>query len=52
MEPRLIGEKDLNDLCSDFELIKDKSQLLGSRLEQWDLLQRKCTQWTTNKGYS
>ena len=33
MEPKLIGQKDLNHLCRDLELTKDKSQLLGSRLK-------------------
>ena len=35
----MIGLNDLNDLCRDLELTKDKSQLLGSRLKQWNLLQ-------------
>ena len=39
MEPKLIGQKDLNDFCRDLVLTKDKSQLLGSRLKQWNLLQ-------------
>ena len=38
MEPKLMCQKDLNDLCRDLELTKDKSQLLGSRLKQWNLL--------------
>ena len=39
MEPKLIGQKDLHDLCRNFELTNYKSQLLGSRLNQWNLLQ-------------
>ena len=39
MEQKLISQKDWNDLCRDLELTKDKSQLLGSRLNQWNLLQ-------------
>ena len=38
MEPKLVGQKDLNDLYRDLELTKDKSQLLGSRFKQWNLL--------------
>ena len=38
MEPILIGQEDLNDLCRDLKLTKDKSKLLGSRLKQCNLL--------------
>ena len=38
MEPMLIGQKDLNDLCRELQLTKVKSQLLGLRLKQWNLL--------------
>ena len=39
METKLIRQKDLNDLCGDLKLIKDKSEILGSRLKHWNLLQ-------------
>ena len=39
MEPKLISQNDLNDLCRNLELTEDKCQLLGSRLKQWNLLQ-------------
>ena len=39
MEPKWIDQKGLNDLCRDLELTKDKSQLLGSLMKQWNLLQ-------------
>ncbi|XP_073533089.1 uncharacterized protein [Phyllobates terribilis] len=37
-EPHLITQSDLNDLVSDLDLPKIKAELLGSRLQQWNLL--------------
>ena len=34
VEPKLIGQKDLDDLCRDLELTKDESQLLGPQLKK------------------
>lgn len=36
----LLSQSELNDLCRDLELSKSKSQLLGSRLQQWNFLQK------------
>jgi hypothetical protein len=37
-EPILINQKMLNDLVRDLDLSKQKSELLGSRLKEWNLL--------------
>ena len=37
-EPHFISQNELNDLVRDLELSKTKSELLGSRLQQWNLL--------------
>ncbi|GBM49782.1 hypothetical protein AVEN_207006-1, partial [Araneus ventricosus] len=39
-QPRLFTQPELNDLVRDLELPKSKSQLLGSRLQQWNLLEK------------
>lgn len=36
--PLLINQKRLNDLCRDLTLTKEKSELLSSRLKEWNLL--------------
>lgn len=36
--PHLITQEELNDLCRDLNLSKGHSELLGSRLQQWNLL--------------
>lgn len=41
-EPHLINQIELNDLVRDLGLTKDKAELLGSRLKQWNLLQNTC----------
>ena len=38
--PHLITQLELNDLVRDLGLSKDKSKLLGSRLQGWSLLDR------------
>lgn len=37
-EPQLITQSRLNDLVRDLQLSKSKAELLGSRLQQWNLL--------------
>lgn len=39
-EPHLLKQGDLNDLVRDSGLSKSKAQLLGSRLKQWNLLDK------------
>ena len=38
-DPHQISQNELNDLVQDLELPKSKAELLGSRLQQWNLLQ-------------
>ena len=38
-EPKLISQETLHDLARDLDLPKEKSELLGSRLKEWNLLQ-------------
>ena len=37
-KPHLISQEDLNDLVRDLNLTKSNSELLASRLQQWNLL--------------
>ena len=37
-KPHLISQEDLNDLVQDLNLTKSNSELLASRLQQWNLL--------------
>ena len=37
-QPHLIRQNELNDLVPEFQLSKEKAQLLGSRLKEWNLL--------------
>jgi hypothetical protein len=37
-QPHLISQLELNDLIRDLELSKEKSELLGSRVQEWHLL--------------
>nr|CAH7733771.1 unnamed protein product [Callosobruchus chinensis] len=39
-QPHLLTQAELDDLIRDLELPKTKSQLLGSRLQQWNLLEK------------
>lgn len=39
-EQHLIARAELNDLVRNLELPKTKAQLLGSRLQQWNLLEK------------
>ncbi|CAG5048025.1 unnamed protein product [Parnassius apollo] len=39
-EPHILNQSELNDLVRDLELSKSKAQLLGSRLQQWNLLEK------------
>lgn len=41
--PHLLNQSDLDDLVRDLSLSKEKSELLASRLRQWNLLQRGTT---------
>ena len=38
-EPHLLNQGDLHDLVRDLSLSKSKTELLGSRLQQWNLLE-------------
>lgn len=40
VDTHYLSQEDLNDLVRDLELPKGKAELLGSRLQQWNLLQR------------
>ena len=40
-EPHLITRTELNDLVQDWDLPKTKAQLLGSRLEEWNRLEKR-----------
>ncbi|GBM87025.1 hypothetical protein AVEN_40607-1 [Araneus ventricosus] len=40
-QPHLVTDSELNDLVWNSELPKSKSQLLGSRLQQWNLLEKR-----------
>lgn len=42
-EPHLLTQGDLNDLVRDLSLLKEKAEVLGSRLKQWNLLQKDKT---------
>ncbi|XP_031630890.1 uncharacterized protein LOC116345586 [Contarinia nasturtii] len=39
-EPHMLSQGDSNDLVRDLNLSKNMSELLGSRLQQWSLLQK------------
>lgn len=39
-EPHLLTQEDLNDLVRDLKLSKKQSEMLGSRLKGWNLLQK------------
>ena len=52
-EPHWIMQEDLNDLARDLYLSKQQSELLASRLKQWNLVQedvRITSFWNWNKG--
>ena len=49
--PHLITQQELNDLVYDLNLTKRKSELLGSRLQQWKLL-APCTKVTLYRQQS
>ncbi|KAL4718873.1 hypothetical protein ACJJTC_016050 [Scirpophaga incertulas] len=42
-EPQLIQQNELNDLARDLGLSKQQSELLGSRLQEWNLLAQDTT---------
>jgi len=39
-QPHILTQDKLNDLVRDLELFKSKAELLGSRLKQWNLLEK------------
>ena len=39
-QPHILIQDELNDLVRDLELSKSKAELLGSRLKQWNLLEK------------
>jgi hypothetical protein len=41
-KPHVISREELDDLCRDIGLTKQKSELLASRLKQWNLLDPNC----------
>lgn len=41
--PHLINQCELNDLVKDLGLSKEKAELLGSRLQEWNLFARGVT---------
>ncbi|CAK8676998.1 unnamed protein product [Clavelina lepadiformis] len=47
-EPHLITRNELHDLIRDLELPKVKSELLGSRLQLWNLLAKSSSSKTVN----
>lgn len=51
-EPHLISHLELNDLVRDLDLTKEKSEILGSRLQQWNLLQTGVQITTYRKRHS
>ncbi|KAF2358194.1 hypothetical protein FHG87_011047 [Trinorchestia longiramus] len=58
-EPHLLTQEDPNDLVRDLKLSKNQSELLGSRLKGWNLLQKNamiCTyrnrHWQFEKYFS
>jgi hypothetical protein len=42
-KPHLLSQSDLDDLVRDLSLPKEKSELLASRLQEWNLLQKGTT---------
>lgn len=42
-KPHLLNQSDLDDLMRDLSLSKEKSELLASRLQEWNLLQKGTT---------
>ena len=39
-QPHILTQNELNDLVRDLQLSKSKAELLGSRLKQWNLLEK------------
>jgi hypothetical protein len=39
-QPHILTQDELNDLVRDLEVSKSKAELLGSRLQQWNLLEK------------
>ncbi|GFW12229.1 hypothetical protein TNCV_5111741 [Trichonephila clavipes] len=51
-EPHLLTQEDLNDLIRDLKLSKKQSEMLGSRLKGWNLLQANRKICTYRKHHS
>jgi hypothetical protein len=39
-QPHILTQEEMNDLVRDLELSKSKAELLGSRLKQWNILEK------------
>ena len=44
-QPHILAQDELNDLFRDLELSKSKAELLGSKLKQWNLLEKKMSEF-------
>ena len=51
-QPHILIEDELNDLVRDLELSKRRAELLGSRLKQWNLLEKKRPNFFVSKSSS
>jgi len=49
-KPQLLNQEELNDLVRDLSLSKEKAEVLGSRLQQWNLLKEGTQNWVITAG--